>query len=190
MTSDGPPAGWNAIDGALRPGVRVADYAARDQPTFGSCTSYGCKRSVKLDPKDMCGEGMGRLSMAAVQNLHRCNRMTGCGLSFRDGDMADEPCLSQFEGRPFVRVRLKCEADRCKFYRVWRVEEMIAGLIKRGKGNGFTRIGQLARLMTEPCPVCKKVRWGSDILWANTTTAGWRAAGEKLFDERARWERA
>jgi hypothetical protein len=103
--------------------------------------------------------------------------------------MQNGPSLSSFEGHPCVRIRVKCQADRCKFFRVWRVEEMERGLLKRGKANGFTRISELAPLTTEPCPLCRKVRWAVDVLWANTDSALWRGRGEAIFDDRTRWER-
>jgi hypothetical protein len=57
------------MDGLLKPGGSVLDYAARGQPSLGGCAKSGCKRSLRLDPREMCNEGLERLAMIAVQRL-------------------------------------------------------------------------------------------------------------------------
>ena len=96
--------------------------------------------------------------------------------------MANPLVLGQFVGRPNVRLRLKCRGDRCKFHRLWRVEEMIAGLEKRGQGGARTEVDGLGSKMTTACPMCKRVNWTAEILWVNTDTMGWKARGERSFE--------
>ncbi len=73
--------------------------------------------------------------------------------------------------------------DRCTFHRLWLVEEMIAGLEKRGQGSR-TEVDELGAKMTTACPTCKRVSWAADILWVSTDTwAGGRAASDRLNPE-------
>lgn len=179
---DGPPAGWVANGNVLVPSPLVAAYAARRQVVKGVCRSKPCNRRIELDPLTMCGEGLGRLTMEQVQQLWRCNRLGGCAMEFRAERPEAPLVLGQFIGKPNVRLRLKCRGDRCKFFRVWRVEEMIAGLQKRGQGGNSTPVSELGAMMTTPCPLCKKANWTADVLWIETDTMGWRASGEGSFD--------
>ena len=178
------PSGWAATGGILQPSDLVSGYAARVQGVKGTCRNTGCRRSVELDPKELSDLGYGRIPMRKLQQLWRCQRLEGCGLSFHNEPAQNPLRLSQLVGRPNVRVRLRCQGNGCKFFRVWRVEEMIAGLEKRGQGDERTDCDTLGAKMTSGCPLCKKVNWKSDIVWVNTDTAGWRALGEKTFEGR------
>ncbi|MDB5480482.1 MAG: hypothetical protein JWO83_1535 [Caulobacteraceae bacterium] len=120
--------------------------------------------------------------MRQVQALWRCQRVEGCGLDFHKEKPLNPLILGQFVGRPNVRVRVRCRGDRCKFHRLWRIEEMIAGLEKRGQGGARTEVDGLGAKMTTPCPMCKRVNWGAEILWVNTDTMGWKARGERSFE--------
>ena len=127
MNADGPPPGWVSHGGAIEPASRVADYAARGQVVKGVCRATGCNRRVALEPKALCGAGLGLVSMDQVKSLWRCHRIDGCALGFHNEPPLNPLRLDHFIGRPNVRLRLRCRGDRCKFFRVWRVEEMIAG---------------------------------------------------------------
>jgi len=175
------PSGWTAASGVLEPSDLVAGYAARVQPVKGVCRNTGCRRTVELDPKALCDMGYGRIPMRKLQELWRCHRLEGCGLSFHKEPAQNPLRLGQLVGRPNVRVRLSCQGAGCKFFRVWTVEEMIAGLEKRGQGDERTDCDTLGYKMTAGCPVCKKVNWKSDIAWVNTESAGWKAQGERTF---------
>jgi hypothetical protein len=121
--------------------------------------------------------------MRQVQGLWRCQRLDGCGLDFHNEPPLHPLRLDQFVGRPNVRVRLRCRGDRCKFFRVWRVEEMIAGLVKRRQGDDRTEIEALGKKMTAACPL-KRVNWTAEVLWVSTDTMGWKALGERSFEQR------
>lgn len=180
--SDGPPEGWWSFQGVLTPRQEVASYGVRGQMAKGVCRQKGCSRRVELEPRELCGKGLGLLLMKQVQELYRCSRVDGCGLQFHDEPFRPPLRLDQLVGRPNVRVRLRCDAGKCRFFRIWRVEEMIASLKERGKGGGSTDVEGLGKMMTTPCPLCKKVNWRADILWQNTDNEGWRRGGEIVFE--------
>ena len=185
MSSRGeaPPSGWVSLDGVLRPGQRVADFLARAQRVIGMCRDENCTRRLVLDPMELQRRGLEQLSMSEVTRLHRCLRIGGCAISFHN-DPPDRPLrLGHLRGKPFVRVRLRCRGNGCRYYRVWRAEEMIAGLAKRGGGDDATEIFSLGAKMTSPCPLCKKANWSVAVLWINTDTIGWKAQGERGFDQ-------
>jgi hypothetical protein len=160
----------------------VNAYAHRVQSVKGVCRARNCSRRVELDPKILCTEGLGLLSMRQVETFWLCHKIGGCRLEFHREKALNPLVLGQFVGRPNVRVRLRCRSERCKFHRVWRVEEMIAGLEKRGQGGARTEVDQLAAKMTSACPARKRVNWIAEILWINTDTMGWRVKGERSFD--------
>jgi hypothetical protein len=180
--TDGPPPGWIAQDGVIEPSEKIAAYALRLQAVKGACRARGCNRRVDLDPKDLCGVGLALLTMRQVQTLWRCQRVDGCGLVFHSERPLNPLVLGQFVGRPNVRVRVRCRGDLCKSHRLWRVEEMIAGLEKRGQGSARTEVGTLGAKMTTACPMCKRVNWTAEILWVSTDTVGWKARGERSFE--------
>ena len=122
--------------------------------------------------------------MRKIQDLWRCHRIDGCGLQFHNEKALFPLRLEHLRGRPNVRVRLSCRGERCKFFRVWRVEEMIVGLQKHGQGDERTDLDTLGAKMTAPCPICKKANWTADVLSVNTESAGWKALGEQTFETR------
>ena len=179
---DRPPKGWTVSNGVVSPGHRVADFAAREQLVKGVCRVKGCSRRVELEPNTLCAQGLGLLAMAAIERMWRCQRLEGCGLEFHETP-ADLPLrLSQFVGRPNVRLRLRCREPGCRFHRLWRVEAMIAALGKRKQGGHATEVAALGAMMTTPCPVCKKAAWLAEVLWVDTATMGWKVKGERSFD--------
>jgi hypothetical protein len=179
---DGPPDGWTAIHGILEPAGYVAAYAARGQVMKGRCQTKRCNRRVDLDPRELCGEHMGALRMQQVLRTYECNRLDGCTLRFHT-EPKDAPLpLDGLRGKAHVRLRLRCGAHKCSFFRVWLVEEMIEGLKKAKKGGGATSVHELRKLMTSPCKLCGKVDWYADVLWADTSTMGWKQLGERTFD--------
>lgn len=182
MPADAPPPGWVSHSGVLEPAPRVGDYAARGQVVKGVCRANGCFRRVELDPKELCGQGLGAITMDQVKRLYRCARLDGCSIDYHNEPPAARLRLDQFVGLPNVRVRLRCRRAGCKFFRVWRVEEMIAGLTKRQQGGSHTEIDALGPMMTSACPLCHRTNWGAEILWADTSTVGWRTMGERYFE--------
>jgi hypothetical protein len=166
----------------VQPSERVQAYGVRLQTVKGACRAAGCNRRVELDPKTLCAAGLGFLTMRQVQALWCCHRVEGCGLVFHSERPLNPLVLGQFVGRPNVRVRIVCRGDRCKFHRLWRIEEMIAGLEKRGQGGARTEVDSLGAKMTTACPMCKRVNWTAEILWINTDTMGWKARGERSFE--------
>lgn len=60
---------------------------------------------------------------------------------------------------------------------------MIGTLHRKGKGGGHTDVDSLGKLMTTPCPDCKKAEWKADVLWHRADTASWRQTGERVFDK-------
>ena len=182
MSKDGPPPGWVSSNGVVEPGESVVAYAERGQVVKGACSARGCNRRVELDPKSLCGAGLGLLNMGQVKRLWRCQRLDGCGLDFHN-EPPDNPLrLNQFVGKPNVRVRLRCRGNGCKFHRVWRVEEIIAGLTKRRQGDERTEVAALGQMMTTACSLCKRSNWIAEILWVSVETQGWKALGERAFD--------
>lgn len=186
MGGDRPPEGWVSHSGVIEPATTVADYAARGQAVSGSCRATGCNRRVQLDPEELCKQGLGRLDMEKVKRLWRCFRLDGCALSFHNEPARTPLRLAQFQGKPNVRVRLRCQGQDCKFYRVWRVEEMIAGLAKRRQGDERTEVEALGSMMTSACPLCKRTNWKAEILWVSMDTMGWKKLGERSFDHAGR----
>ncbi len=183
MTSRGesPPEGWVSHDGVLRAGVRVQDFVARAQRIVGTCRHDGCSRRLVLQPQELQRQGLGQLNIGDVKRLHMCQRIGGCSLSFHH-DPPERPLrLAHCLGKPFVRIRVACRGTGCRFHRVWKVEEMIAGLVKRGQGDHATEIYGLGARMTSPCPLCKRANWRVDVIWANTDQMGWKARGEEYL---------
>jgi hypothetical protein len=120
--------------------------------------------------------------MRRIRDLWRCHQLDGCELTFYD-DTPDNPLrLGHLEGLLHVRVRVRCRADKCRYLRAWRAEEMVKALTERGAGDERTEIVQLAGLMKSPCPLCARCNWTVDVLWANTDSVGWRQGGGKVFD--------
>lgn len=180
--ASGLPPGWTALSGVVEPAERVADYAARGQVVKGNCRAHGCNRHVTIEPKAMCGAGLGTLPMHKIQTTWRCQRLDGCELNFFK-EKPDYPLrLEHVAGLPNIRVKVACGGNGCKYSRVFLVEEVIAGLVKRRQGDGGMEIDKLAPLMKNPCPLCKKANWGVSLLWSSPDSAGWRALGPKVFD--------
>lgn len=179
---DGLPSGWTSTNGIVGPGERVADFAARGQPVKGRCRSQGCYRKIDLDAQALCKLGLSTLQMRQVQKLWMCQRLDGCGLDFFNEPAAIPLRLELFVGRPNIRLRLRCRGNGCKYFRLYQVEQVIAGLEARKKGGGRTEVTALGALMSGPCPTCKKPNWVAEVLYVNTETMGWRALGEKSFD--------
>lgn len=178
---DGLPPGWANINGIVGPGQRVADFAARGQPVEGVCRSQGCFRRVELEAAALCKGGLAALSMRQVQKLWMCQRLDGCGLDFHYEPAAIPLRLELFVGRPNIRLRLRCRGGGCKFFRLYQVEQVIAGLESRKKGGGRTEVGAIGALMTTACAACKKTNWMAEVLYVDTETMGWKALGEKSF---------
>jgi len=124
--------------------------------------------------------------MRQVQALWLCHRIDGCRLDFHAEKPLVPLTLGQFVGRPNVRVRLKCRGDRCKFHRLWRVEEMIAGLEKRGQGSSGTEVDGLGAKMTTACPRVQAGELGrGDPLGEHRQLwGGRRVASDRLNRER------
>ena len=181
--TDGLPPGWTCADGIVAPGERVADFAARGQGVKGVCQSRGCFRKVELDPQALCKGGLAALGMQQLQRLWMCQRLDGCGLDFHNEPMALPLRLDLFVGKPNVRVRLRRRGGGCKFFRIYAVEQMIAGLERRKQGSGRTEVAALGGLMTGGCPACRKTNWGAEVLYVSTETVGWKAVGGRSFAE-------
>ena len=81
---------------------------------------------------------------------------------------------------------ITCEPDefspQVERFRMWRVEEMIAGLEKRSRGGDRTEVEALGGMMSSACPICKKVNWTAEVLWIDTGTMGWKSMGERSFE--------
>lgn len=56
---EGLPKGWTVCGGVVSPGACVADYAARGQTVRGICPGSGCSRRLDVEPKALCGMGLG-----------------------------------------------------------------------------------------------------------------------------------
>lgn len=179
--NDGLPPGWICSKGVVEPGERVADFAARAQPVKGVCRAWGCYRKVELEPQALCKVGLAALGMRQVQRLWMCQRLDGCGLEFHNEPAALPLRLEQFVGRPNVRLRLFCRGGGCKFFRVYTVEQMIAGLETRKQGGGRTEVAALGGLMTGGCPTCRKTNWAAEVLYVATDTMGWKQLGGRAF---------
>lgn len=182
MATDAPPLGWTSRSGIVEPSEDVAGYAARRQMVRGVCRAQGCRRRVELDPTELRKVGLGQLAMRTVQKLWLCQRLDGCGLDFHSEPPLIPLRLEQFVGKPNVRLRLRCRGAGCKYFRVWRVEEMIAALQKRGQGDARSEVAKLSPMMKSPCPLCQRSNWTAEVLWVNTDTMGWRQLGERSFD--------
>ncbi len=184
MPHDLPP-GWTSTSGVVEPAARVSDFAARGQSVKGVCRSPGCFRRVELNAAALGRIGLGALPMSQVQRLWMCQRLDGCGLDFHAEPPLFPLRLEQFVGRPNVRLRLRCRAGGCKFFRIYRVEQMIEGLRRRGVGDGRTEVIALGAQLTGGCPACKRVNWTAEVLYVSPDTMGWKALGEASFDSAA-----
>ena len=182
MTVDPMPPGWTSLDGTMQPAESIAAYAARVQTVKGACRDAICNRRVTLDPKVLCGHGLGRLRIAQVKRLFSCGRIDGCRLDWHNEPAENPLRLDQFIGRANVRIRVSCRGKGCTFFRVWKVEQMIAGLQRRKVGDGRTEVDKLPALMSAPCAVCKRTSWDVAVLWVSEQTMGWRQLGERTFD--------
>lgn len=161
------PSGWTEIGGTVERGDRVADFAARAQIVQGIYRGDGCFRKVTLDPVRLCKAGVGSLPMRSLGRLYQCNRIDRCSLDFHREPPLVPLRLSQFVGLPNLRVRLDGRGGGCKYCRVFRVEEMVAGLQARGQGGADFEVEKPAPLMSTACPKCGKrntpLRSGSRI---------------------------
>ncbi len=180
---DDPPAGWTASDNVLRPGSRVCDFAARGQTLIGVCSAQDCRRRTTLAPDALLRIGAPGLDMARVKRLWACQRLDGCSMSWHNEPPTNPLRLGHCRGKPYVRLKVRCRGNGCRYYRVYRAEEMIEGLRKRGVGDADAEIFTLGARMTSGCPLCKKANWTVDVLWLNTDTTGWKQIGERWFDE-------
>lgn len=182
MAQSRPPAGWTCSGGVIVPAPSVSDYAARGQNVRANCQGEGCNRRIVIDPIAQVRRGLGAVHMKRLCDLWRCHRLDGCNLSFFD-DAPERPLrLAHFVGLPNVRVRLRCRGSGCRFYRVWEVEQIIAGLTERRVGGEITEVAALGKLMTSACSVCKRVNWTADVLWVDPDTEGWKAMGARCFE--------
>jgi hypothetical protein len=179
---EGLPKGWTVRGGVVSPGDRVAEYAAREQSVQGVCRGRGCSRRLDLEPKALSAIGLGLLSMTAVKKMWQCQRPDGCRLDYRDTASESPLRLGQFAGRPNVRLRLRCVNPGCRFCRLCRIEDMIAGLRKRGQGGEATEVDKIGAMMSAPCPTCKRAGWTAEVLWVDTASMGWKANGETAFE--------
>lgn len=181
-----PPAGWVSLDGSLTPGMGVTHYAARGQNVRGSCAGRAnddCKRTVTIDAARLCSQGLGALGMDRIKRTYRCQRLDDCMLTFHDLEPDLPLTLSRLTGRAYVRIRLTCRG--CKLRRLFTAEEVVARLRAANKGDSGTRLDGLGGKISGACPnaACGKRNWQADVLWANVDTAGWRALGERVFDQ-------
>lgn len=184
---DGLPEGWTSDNGVVTPAGMVAAYAARAQLVKGTCREKGCFRRVEIDARHLCGRGLARLSMRQIQELYRCHRLDErCSLQWHNEPAGNPLRLGALVGKPNIRVRVRCQGGGCKYFRVVRVEEMIAGLVKRKQGDEKTEIDGLPKMMTSGCPLCRRTNWAVDVLYVNTQTAGWKQLGERTFDSTTR----
>jgi len=173
--------GWTSVGGMLEPDERVAGYAARRQVVKGICRAKGCFRRVALEPATLCGLGLGLIAMRQVERLWKCQRFDGCGLDFHSEPAGRPLRLEHLVGRPHVRLRVRCRMGACRFFRVFRTEEMIAGLRKRRQGDERTEVAALGAMMTSACPTCGKVSWAAEVLWQRTDSVAWKQQGERVF---------
>ena len=177
--------GWVSFCGVLERDQRVVGYRARRVSIKGLCNgSKGCRRTVHLEPTELCQAGLGELAMKQVQDLWKCSRVDGCRIDWHVVGEERLVRLSDLLGRPNVRIRIRCKSDNCPYVRTWKVEEFIAGLEKRQQGSDHTSTDQLTQKMTRACPRCKRVQWAVEVLWANTDTMNWKMQGERSLDRR------
>ena len=182
MSDGGPPPGWVAICGTLTPSGVVGAYAARAQSVRGSCRAKGCRRSLDLDPVELCADGLGAISMERIKRLWRCHRVPVCEITFHDAPPGKPLRLVDLTRRPHARVRVRCRKAECAYSRVWTAEALIKGLADRRQGDERAPVDGLAGKMTSVCPHCKAADWAVDVVWADTSTMGWRTLGEKYFE--------
>jgi len=180
---DGLPEGWTSENGVVTASGTIAAYAARLQLVKGACREKGCSRRIEIDARHLCGRGLGRLSMQQIQDLYRCHRIDErCAIQWHAEPAQNPLRLGALVGKPNVRVRVRCRGNECKYFRVVRVEEMIAGLMKRKQGDEKTDVDALPKLMTSGCPICHKTNWAVEVLYVSTQTMGWRQMGERSFE--------
>ncbi len=177
-----PLKGWVSLSGILQPGGSVADYAIRLQRVLGSCHDEFCRRRVTIDCTELRRKGLGQVMMYQVKKLAVCNHIDGCTLQFHDEKPDNPLTLRHLLGRSNVRLRVACQGKDCKHFRIWRVEEMIAGLKEHDRGGDYTDVTALGGLLKAPCPTCKGERWRVEILMADRDSATWRTQGERYFD--------
>jgi hypothetical protein len=177
-----PPAGWDVFCDELSPGQRVVDYRARRSPPLvGRCSGSNCRRTVTLDPAELCKRGLGALSMAEVQRLHACHRIGGCRLHFDQGNPPLAIPLATLAGRPHVRLQIYCGV--CQGFRLARPAAVARQLAAGGKGGPETLVNQLAAQVKGDCPRCGRKAWALRVLWKDTESVGWWNRGERVFDE-------
>lgn len=178
-------AGYIEFCGSIQPGETIADHALRGQTLKAICRAEGCYRRLTLDPAHLRRCGLGALTARKVQALFHCHRLDrSCGLDWLLERPAFPLALAPFVGLQHVRVRLACRTDRCSSQKLFRVEEVVAGLKARSQGDEQTAVDLIGAMMTTPCPTCAKAAWTAGLICADRNSLGWRSRGEGVFDQK------
>ncbi len=165
------PAGWVAQDGLLTPDVSISGYLARGQEVKGVCDQRDCRRRCQIDLPRLAARGFGALPLTTVQGFLRCHSLAGCGLDFHEDPKAGLP-LRALLGRSHVKIRIKCAG--CGFFRVTRVEGLIAKLSATRPMADSLMTSEVPSQITGPCKTCKKSAWRVDVLWPALNSEGQR----------------
>lgn len=175
--------GYIEFCGTIQPGETITDHALRGQALKAICRAEGCYRRLNLDPVHLRRCGLGALTARKVQALFHCHRIDrSCGLDWLLERPAFPLALAPFMGLQHVRLRLACGTDRCPSQKVFRVEEVVAGLKARGQGDEGTTVDLVGSMMTTACPTCGKAAWSASLICADRNSLGWHQRGERVFD--------
>lgn len=175
--------GYVQFCGSIQPGETITDHALRGQVLKAICRADGCFRRLTLDPDHLRRCGLGAISARKIQALFSCHRIDrSCGLNWLLERPARPLTLAPFLGQVHVRVRLACSTHQCASRKVFKVEEIVAGLRAKGQGDERAAVDAIGPLMTTPCATCGKVAWGASLVYADVNSLGWHQRGEGVFD--------
>lgn len=157
-----PAAGWTITSGRLEEIPTVAGYLARRVDVRGRCHTRDCRRTCHLDLGELVAKGMGALPVRTIQHTLRCARLDSCALFFEE--KPEHPLtIGELCRRDYVGVEIRCAG--CGRSHVTNAEGVVARLKAAGRGDGLTKVSDLAGLLKGVCKACKISRWSVAILW-------------------------
>lgn len=172
----GPPRGWHALSGILEHDTSVLGFLSRRDQVIGRCHNKGCRRTCHIDFDHLARTGHGRMPLATIERLLRCQRLEGCALDFQ---IKRGPGLSLRLLQPFphVSIRFRCA---CGHAHAASPTQILARLrAAGGEAKLCSTFEGLAAVSKAPCPKCQTVAWTIDVLWPNVNSIGYRMAQQK-----------
>jgi hypothetical protein len=114
-------------------------------------------------------DGQGLLPMRQVLQTLRCNRLTGCAISWTE-EPGLTPTLGMIAHREHIAVEVRCVGPCKSPPFVTTVAAFIARLQAAKAGGPDTPLAKLAEAVPEPCSKCKPASyWRVEVLWYDPT---------------------